>query len=847
VTLRRYADELKSRPNLSLLNYIEECIQADFNLEAAGQEFLRYYLESAQSILLFDGMDELPSPHFKQTIRNRISALATTYPGNTIIVTTRIVGYDNPFRFDADEVRHYRLTKLQLPEMEKFVNDWYSARIENQREREQSVEDLVRILQDENHTAIRELAENPLLLTIVALVHRIDAVLPDERVVLYQKCTETLLNTWHTWKFREADAKNRGKVERRNRYRMEAIAHWMHCRSLSPGRGQRAVVSYSDLLDFLSRHISENEKPDSDSEPEDLAKEFLDFVKKRAGLLIEVGDNQYSFVHLTFQEYLTSAHIITTSEKAGAHELWKTIHAHYSEPRWHEVIRLLIAGLKSNETQRFLIEKVFSTKSAGSDVTRSQVLGGLLVDGIEPAQEHAQEILSYLIAAGRKVDEIDQLRTITSMLRSWLLKGPANEGLLSSTFKSLGTSRKNSAERGNTALLLSCINLPPPTISKLNDALRPKKDIAFREMDFFFDDQARQLIDDSLKAKIDLCRALNDVFVLTSATRNFVGATNLSVLAPLGNEELMRAVFEQQLVALASKYSGPFSDLTMNILLVADNRDSAVHHWVATQHERSAANRNRLSAFLRTLQSIRGRHRISTQKNRGKVKRPRESDPARYLARARLRLLAGTRNRRLLSHKFMDHESGTSATALSRLRRELRKREPRSVGDQENGQSLFWQGVLTTPSLYRPILDFILDTFSLEPRTQWFEALRIRFLATIPKQLMPFDQESWTEIASAFENNKFGKREVYTAASQMLMDAWLKVQGFYASKAPSLVERLAYLTSRIESPPLRIAHCIRDIAYGDEIRVGDLRTMVRSGEPDYRAIFERCFWQPTDT
>ncbi|GAG48062.1 unnamed protein product, partial [marine sediment metagenome] len=30
---------------------------------------------------------------------------------------------------------------------------------------------------DEAHIAIRELAQNPLLLTIVALVHRIDAVL----------------------------------------------------------------------------------------------------------------------------------------------------------------------------------------------------------------------------------------------------------------------------------------------------------------------------------------------------------------------------------------------------------------------------------------------------------------------------------------------------------------------------------------------------------------------------------------------------------------------------------------------------------------------------------------------
>ena len=89
----------------------------------------------------------------------------------------------------------------------------YAVRIENPKERDQHANDLIRILQEKEHEAIGELAQNPLLLTIFALVHRIDAVLPDERVVLYQKCTETLLNTWHTWKFREMEIKHREQVE----------------------------------------------------------------------------------------------------------------------------------------------------------------------------------------------------------------------------------------------------------------------------------------------------------------------------------------------------------------------------------------------------------------------------------------------------------------------------------------------------------------------------------------------------------------------------------------------------------------------------------------------------------
>ena len=208
---------------------------------------------------------------------------------------------------------------------------------------------------------IRELAENPLLLTIIALVHRIDAVLPDERIILYKKCTETLLNTWHTWKFRAEEVKKKGKVERRNRHRIEAIANWMHTQSGGAKKDQRAIVPYSDLKNFLTKHIIEIEKiQDSENDPEDLADEFLEFVKKRAGLLIEVGDNKYSFIHLTFQEYLASSYIITKGEKDGVASIWKTIKEHCDDSRWHEVIRLLIADLKSNESQEFLIEKILN-------------------------------------------------------------------------------------------------------------------------------------------------------------------------------------------------------------------------------------------------------------------------------------------------------------------------------------------------------------------------------------------------------------------------------------------------------------------------------------------------------
>src|SRR5262245_45176409 len=129
ITLRKYSDELKGQPNLSLLDYILQNVQADFSLASADIAFFEYYLESGKAVLLFDGLDELPSPQFKSTVRDRIRSLLLTYPGNTAIITSRVVGYDEPFRFDAKEFPHWRIATLRLADIEQFVRDWYRVRI----------------------------------------------------------------------------------------------------------------------------------------------------------------------------------------------------------------------------------------------------------------------------------------------------------------------------------------------------------------------------------------------------------------------------------------------------------------------------------------------------------------------------------------------------------------------------------------------------------------------------------------------------------------------------------------------------------------------------------------------
>lgn len=830
VILRQYADELKDRRNLSILDYIQETIQADFSLKDAEFDFFEYYLESGQGILLFDGLDELPSPSFKKTVRDRITSLLTTYPGNTGIITSRIVGYENPFRFDPKKFHHQRLTKLRLPEMEQFVRDWYKARIEHKKECDDNANDLIRIFHDEEHTAIRELAENPLLLTIVALVHRIDAVLPDERVVLYQKCTETLLNTWHTWKYRIGETTTkRGKTERRNRRRMEAIALWMHCRSVDETKHQRAVVPYEELKVFLAAHITEHEKSRTDEEdPADLADEFLDFVKKKAGLLIEVGDERYSFVHLTFQEYLTASHLITTNEVGGAEALWQSIGTHSNDPRWQEVLRLLIGSLKSNEAQEYLVGNLLNSLANAEQVTRVLLLGGLLLDGIEAAEERSSEILRLLLKTGCLAKEREILRPILNSLRAWQDHKDNETAMLEGVFANLWKDKKDSSTRLALFLLGVCLGWPESKLRQITDnfldtVARPTALCAL-----FFNptplppNQAAQLEKD-----FELLGAIQVDYALTSSYHNFNAVTLLAIQGSLNPLAFIEHNFFSLLLSFG--YHGPFEDYTANLLLLTFNQHNIFYHLKMELTLRRVLDRNR--ALDRNLDRDLPRNRARDL--------PRNRALSRALSRAMARDLPRDRARNRA--RDLDRDLPRDRNRARPLDQDLDRARNLAMDANDN----FWYEILRASFLSQSLMDTIAAIFNLTPRYLWTESLRVGYLPQAPQRIKLLNKEVYDHTAACFQTGNMDDTAVFHAAVLLLIDAWLYVFMGYEEPVDSPLLKLANLTKDREEPPLRIAHCVRDLAQGNSSRENDLKAMVRSHDPRYRKIFEACCWRGT--
>ena len=183
---------------------------------------------------------------------------------------------------------------------------------------------------------IRELAINPLMLTVIAMVHRDRVKLPDRRAELYAEAVDVLLGKWDEAKgVQDVDSARRPAVRRGRQAADVAGPGARHARGAEEG------VSVEELRQWLAVGSSRSWRMRG---VDGAVGRFLNVIQERTGLLVARGEGVYAFSHLTFQEYL-AALAVAARDDYVAYTL-----GHVPDAWWREVI-LLEAGYLSTESQ----------------------------------------------------------------------------------------------------------------------------------------------------------------------------------------------------------------------------------------------------------------------------------------------------------------------------------------------------------------------------------------------------------------------------------------------------------------------------------------------------------------
>ncbi|MDO8040043.1 NACHT domain-containing NTPase [Janthinobacterium sp. SUN137] len=789
ITLRRYADELKSRKNLPLLDYILEVAIADFTMNSLEKSFYEYYIESGQAIVLFDGLDELPSGDFKITIKQRIDSFAKNYPENTIIITSRLIGYDGEMRFDA-QYDHFRMAKLKESEIEKFILDWYTIRTNDTDERNRNSSDLIRVIKHQDNESIRALATNPLLLTIVALVHRIDAVLPDQRVVLYQKCTETLLNTWYKAKRRDEEIV-KGRIERRNRLRVEAIAYWMHKESL--GNEGRSVAPKEEILNFLKNYILTNEKIRENEVPaEDQAEIFLDFIKNSAGLLIEVGDELYSFIHLTFQEYLCATYLSTFGEIGGTQTIWDELEGDLQNPRWREVVRLLVASLKSTSAQNFFIEKILIKQKELASKDSTLLLIGLLRDAIEPAEDKSREIIQQSIETLQLLNEENDIRVIERALLNWTSKTQENLNTTTSVFDEI-FSKANSEKKITLALIRPTIgigqfsNEQKITISKIKGHTNEVN--LLRSFVFSPAEKTKR------KKQNEKVNLLSLNWALIRPESNAASAIIFCSSNLLDDIDVAKKLLTREIALLCIAAHGPHYDNGLNLASIA-YADTEIHSALKKSLKNSLSNKRKTK-------------RRSTNKELSKLFEN-------FITLNHPECLIGNENNNYnlsdiiseeLERRTNEIEIPYEIAHMARI-----SHDKDEIAELESIREIFLQKINTNPAMYWQMLQSskifsslfisgIQNSFDIINISHWNEALSETLTKSIPETISYFfNHTEWDAVIKRLEEKSEDIKDIYFSAWLILFDVWIWLTDGYKDEKESPIYRLLTLSREINHP-----------------------------------------------
>jgi formylglycine-generating enzyme required for sulfatase activity len=358
--LNAYARRLIQQGEVSLSLFLGEYYASRQHKLEHVSELFHQALSQQQAVVLCDGLDEVQAnrAHLVRLVQDFVaeyvpqpadppeSVAVGTPPsavvtGNRVVVTSRIVGYDEA-PLTGRQWRTHTLTDFTRADIEQFVTQWTmafmrsiqgdtdAARQAAARERHDLLQAIF------GNPSVERLAANPLLLTILALIKHTGVTLPEQRVKLYELYLQTLIESWNLARsLDQYPAGDRLQYEETVQV-LAPLALWL--RQENPTAG---LVTQEQLEQWLTDYYHGAEWQLPRGEARQRGRTFLDSVQQHSNLLLERGERQYGFLHLTLEEMLAAQGIVQRLDEQHADAL-ALFRQYLLDPAWHETLQLAV-------------------------------------------------------------------------------------------------------------------------------------------------------------------------------------------------------------------------------------------------------------------------------------------------------------------------------------------------------------------------------------------------------------------------------------------------------------------------------------------------------------------------
>ena len=432
--LKDYATELKRAldisEDLSLLDYVRMVTE---RISLAGLfPFLQECLNQGRCLIMLDGLDEVSELTLRKQVKQRLRAFILDHRDssktcfNRFLITSRVAGYD--IVAFADYL-HYTIAPLIPEQIQDFLPRWCQASV-----RQGGHSETEEVLAQESHETarklsaamqtnqgVRTLAENPLMLTLLAVMQQNSIELPRQRVELYTAVVKTLLENRNL-------AKELNPIpEALAIQRLGPIAYRMQ--ETENGFARRREVEAS------LRNTIKSEEGGTDRELDQEVENFLGRVRERGGLFVICTGDYFGFFHRTFQEYFAARYLLNQIKRNSSTWIIQLVgNARHSDDLWREPFLLAVAYQSGEDEMvaRTILEALLDIPNGTSLESKSHDLL-LAVDCVIESKPSTlgrtleKRIAQQLLLAYKQSQHLSKFKVceqIEDTVQRWLLSLP---------------------------------------------------------------------------------------------------------------------------------------------------------------------------------------------------------------------------------------------------------------------------------------------------------------------------------------------------------------------------------------------------------------------------------------
>jgi hypothetical protein len=354
------------------------------NSDSKYKNLFKWAIENGKALILLDGLDEVIDAAHRIKVSEEIRKLLTSFLNNKYVVTSRLIGYESARLAGFD---HFIIQPFEREDIELFARRWYRAIADESdkefKEAEKNANELIEAIF--RNKSIERLATNPMLMTIIALIHYRGKKLPNKRVELYQVCAETMLDSWILQRIpREDYLKDKDALIEI----LSPVAFDIHATS------QRGLIDEDTFREKMMDVMVSEQGIDMRSAKKE-AKEIKKYLEEESGLFLEKGKEEgkalYGFFHLSFQEYFAALELVAKWKKGQI-----DLKDYVFDSRWIEIVRLGAAELGSAakrgryEATEF-VKAILNVEDDFEEARRSLILAGYILSDdvkLEPGVEN---------------------------------------------------------------------------------------------------------------------------------------------------------------------------------------------------------------------------------------------------------------------------------------------------------------------------------------------------------------------------------------------------------------------------------------------------------------------------